>query len=272
MQQPIKRSALRLKLGMLYYGALRKMVWINKSNLFARHFLKERLPYTYFSHKTILLRKLKDVDMWLQENKIINLRIACKRLNLVTIKPGEIFSYWKLIGKPSKYKGYVKGMVLRNGTFEAETGGGLCQLSNLIFWMTIHTPLTVIERHRHGFDVFPDSNRTQPFGSGATCFYPYGDLMIQNNTGDTYQLVVSVGEKFLEGEWRVSAMPEYRYEIIEKNHKIEGEYWGGYSRHNELYQQKYNTANELIEEILAVKNDAIMMYSPFLESGESHRL
>ena len=46
------------------------------------------------------------------------------------------------------------------------TGGGLCQLSNLIYWMTLHTPLTITERYRHSYDVFPDSNRTQPFGSG----------------------------------------------------------------------------------------------------------
>lgn len=267
MQQPIKRSPLRLKLGMLYYGTLRKIIWLKKSKVFARHFSTQFFPYTYFSHKTILLRKLKSVDMWLQENKIINLKIACKQLNYITIKPGEIFSYWKLIGKPSKYKGYVKGMVLKNGAFEAGIGGGLCQLSNLIFWMTIHTPLTVIERHRHGYDVFPDSSRTQPFGSGATCFYPHGDLMIKNNTQDTYQLLVNVGDEFLEGEWRVSAIPQYHYEIVEKNHKMESEYWGGYSRHNEIYQQKFSQDNELIEEILVVKNNAIMMYSPFLEGN-----
>lgn len=44
--------------------------------------------------------------------------------------------------------------------------------------MALHTPLTVTERHRHGYDVFPDAERTIPFGSGATCFYNYGDLMI----------------------------------------------------------------------------------------------
>ena len=30
-----------------------------------------------------------------------------------------------------------------------------CQLANLIYWMTVHTPLTVVERHRHGYDVSP---------------------------------------------------------------------------------------------------------------------
>lgn len=115
----------------------------------------------------------------MQENKVTNLKIACKRLNGIIIRPGEVLSYWKRIGKPTKRKGYLEGMVLKNGTFQAGTGGGLRRLSNLIFRMTLHTPLTVIERNRHGYDVFPDVNRTQPFSSGATCFYPHGDLMFR---------------------------------------------------------------------------------------------
>lgn len=262
---PKKRSDLRLWLGRRYYGILRRILWIKMDKFFAKEISKEPLPYRYFAHQTILMRKLKDVDMWLQENKVINLKIATKKLDGIILKPGQVFSYWKLIGKPSKRKGYAKGMILKNGTFAPGTGGGLCQLSNLIFWMTIHTPLTVVERHRHGYDVFPDSNRTQPFGSGATCFYPYGDLMIKNDTEDTYQLFVHVGEEYLEGEWRVTKEPEYHYEIVERNHEMRGEYWGGYSRHNELYQQKFDWENHLLEEKLIVKNKAIMMYSPFLE-------
>lgn len=265
IKKPIKRSNIRLKLGMMYYGILRKILWIRMNKIFASTYQQERLPFSYFTHKTILLRQLKDVDMWMQHNKITNLNIATKKLNGILIRPGEVLSYWKLIGKATKGKGYVDGMILKNGTYSAGIGGGLCQLSNLIFWMTIHTPLTVIERHRHGYDVFPDSNRTQPFGSGATCFYPYGDLMIQNNTQDTYQLFVSVGDEFLEGEWCISSKPQYIFKVIEKNHEMKGEYWGGYSRHNELYQQKFDLKGNMIDEILIVKNSAIMMYSPCLE-------
>jgi vancomycin resistance protein VanW len=145
IEKPIKRSRLRLKLGRIYYGMLRRILWIRMNKLFASTYRQEKLPFSCFSHKSILLRKLKDVDMWLQYNKIINLKLAVKKLNGIIIRPGEIFSYWKLIGKPSERKGYVKGMVLENGAIRAETGGGLCQLSNLIFWMTLHTPLTVIE-------------------------------------------------------------------------------------------------------------------------------
>ena len=89
--------------------------------------------------------------------------------------------------------------------------------------------------------------------------------MIKNNTQDTYQLFVHVGEEYLEGEWRVTTEPEYRYEIVERNHEMRGEYWGGYSRHNELWQQRFNKEDNLLEEKCIVKNKAIMMYSPFLE-------
>lgn len=265
LEQPKKRSALRLKLGRTYYGLQRKLLWLKMNSSFAKEKQTALPPYEYASHKTILMRKLKDVDMWMQENKIVNLKLAVEQLNGVVLHPGEIFSYWKFIGKPSRRKGYVEGMILQNGTFSAGVGGGLCQLSNLIFWMTIHTPLTVVERHRHGYDVFPDSNRTQPFGSGATCYYPYGDLMIQNNTADTYQLSVHVGEKYLEGAWLVDTPPVYRYEIAERNHEMRGEYWGGYSRHNELYQLQYDLDGNLLQDKLIVENAALMMYSPFLE-------
>ena len=240
------------------------MLWIKMNRLFSSGYSDQKLPYIYFSHRTPLLRKLKDVDMWYQYNKTINLKIASKKLNGIIVHPGEVFSYWKLIGKPSKRKGYVDGMVLKNGAFEAGTGGGLCQMSNLIFWMAIHTPLTVIERHRHGYDVFPDVNRTQPFGSGATCYYPHGDLMLRNDTSDDFQLVIEVGEEYLEGEWRSSSEPEYRYKIVEKNHQMKSEYWGGYTRHNELYQQIFDLENNFLQEHMVVRNSAIMMYTPFL--------
>lgn len=267
VERPKRRSRVRVKLGTLYYGLLRRLLWLKLGKDFAAGRRDDLLDYQYASHKTVLLRKLKDVDMWMQENKIVNLTLAAKQLNGVLLRPGEIFSYWKWIGKPTRHKGYLPGMVLRNGGFEPGVGGGLCQLSNLIFWMTLHTPLTVVERHRHSYDVFPDSNRTQPFGSGATCFYPHGDLMIQNDTPDTYQLVIRVGKEYLEGEWRVSSPPEYRYEVEERNHEMRPEYWGGYSRHNQLYQKQFDLEGNLLEERLVVQNHAIMMYSPFLEGA-----
>ena len=265
MKEPVGRSDLRLALGGAYYGTLRRLLWIRERGHFAKIRSGEDLPYCAASHQTPLMRRLRDVDMWMQENKVTNLRLAAARVDGVLLHPGETLSYWYLIGRPTAKKGYLPGMLLRNGKAVAGVGGGLCQLSNLIFWMTLHTPLTVTERHRHGYDVFPDADRTQPFGSGATCFYPYGDLMIRNDTCETYQLRVSVGERALTGEWRCEKRPRCRYEVVERNHEMRAEYWGGYTRHNELYRQCLAPDGTLLREELAVRNDAIMMYSPYLE-------
>jgi len=205
--------------------------------------------------------------MYLQHNKITNLRIAIPHINGIIIKPGETFSYWKLIGKPTKRKGYLKGMVLKNGSYEAGIGGGLCQLSNLIYWMAIHTPLTVVERHRHGYDVFPDANRTQPFGSGATCFYNYVDLMIKNETSQPFQLLLEVTESELKGVWKSSMPPDYRYEVYEKDHLIQSAY-GRYTRHNRIFRRKFDMNNLLLADEFVAENHAVMMYAPLLSAGK----
>ena len=261
---PIKRGKFRSMAGKTYYTLSRYALWYSGRFRFAHEKDSKHLKYTYFSHETPLLRQLNNLDMQYQYNKIINLKLAASKIDGILIRPGEVFSYWRLIGKPSARKGYVPGMVLHCGAYRMGIGGGLCQLSNLIYWMTLHTPLTVIERYRHSYDVFPDSNRTQPFGSGATCVYPYRDLMIRNDTDTVFQLNIKVGEYSLDGKWLSNTPPEYRYEIIEKNHLIRGEYWGGFSRHNEIYRKKNTVGGEFLDEEYIAENHAIMMYSPFL--------
>ena len=55
VEKPKKRSRLRHKAGMAYYGMLRRMLWIKQSKNFAKTFSAERLPYKYTDHQTILL-------------------------------------------------------------------------------------------------------------------------------------------------------------------------------------------------------------------------
>lgn len=201
---PKDRSKSRMFLGRIYFTVLRYLQWFLHPG---RHYAKRPkadvlLPNVITNHQTPLYRKLRQVDMWLQENKVTNLKLACARLNGVILKPGETFSFWRLVSKPTRNKGYREGMVLSNGFFYPGIGGGLCQLSNLIYWLTLHTPLQVTERWRHTHDVFPDSNRTQPFGSGATVAYNYVDLQIRNDTPFAYQLLVWVGDSELHEEWR----------------------------------------------------------------------
>jgi vancomycin resistance protein VanW len=264
LQPPIQRSWLRLRLGKAWYAGRRYLLWCSPAFRWAGRRQKESLPCLQMAHATPLRRQLRGEELQWQENKVINLQLAVAKLDGIVIAPGETFSYWRLIGKPSRRKGYREGMVLFLGRIGGDIGGGLCQLSNLIFWMTLHTPLTVVERYRHSHDVFPDANRTQPFGSGATCAYPHRDLMIRNDTAQPFQLRLRVTDTHLEGEWRALKPPEYQYRILEKDAYIQQMYWGGYVRHNRLYRQVSNCAGTLSEEQFLYENNAIMMYSPLL--------
>ena len=269
LRPPIHRSWLRLRLGKAWYGGMRYLLWCSPRFHWATQRCSERLPQVQFAHATPLYRHLRGEEMILQENKVVNLRLAVACLDGVVLAPGEIFSYWRLIGKPTRRKGYREGMVLFLGRIGSDVGGGLCQLSNLIFWMTLHTPLTVVERYRHSHDVFPDANRTQPFGSGATCAYPHRDLMIRNDTSQPFQLCLRVGDTHLEGEWRAMKRSAYRYEIVERDHRMDQAAWGGYIRHNALYRRVWDREGRLAGEQFLFTNDAIMMYSPLLaEPGE----
>ena len=264
LQPPVRRSWLRLRLGKAYYAGKRYLLWCSARFRWAKERQGERLPCIQSAHATPLLRHLRGDQMEWQRNKVVNLKLAVARLDGLILHPGETFSYWKLIGKPTRQKGYREGMVLFLGQIGSDVGGGLCQLSNLIFWMTLHTPLTVVERYRHSHDVFPDADRTQPFGSGATCAYPHRDLMIRNDTGQDFQLCLRVGETHLQGEWRAMRPPERRYEVVERDARIDQAAWGGYTRHNALYRDVYDLQGNFLEEQFLFTNDAIMMYSPLL--------
>jgi vancomycin resistance protein VanW len=269
--RPKKRSRARIAVGKLYYTFRRYLYWHFGNVRFAKEINKAYLPVIAFIHKTPLLRKLKNVDMWMQYNKISNLKLAVEKLNGIMVKPGETFSYWRLIGRPTKAKGYKEGMVLFYGGFKSGVGGGMCQLSNLIYWMTLHSPLKVIERYRHSFDVFPDVNRTQPFGSGATCVYNYRDLQIYNDTDRTYQLHLYLDEDYLHGEWRTTEDSGLTYEVYEKRHWISQEYWGGYVRHNEIFRRVFDNNDDLIRDEYIAENHALMMYSPLLSEVSANK-
>ena len=265
--KPLERSKLRLALGRAYYTNRRRLAWYLSDTRFARLRALENLSHVHAQHGTPMLRALSGVDMQLQVNKKVSLQIAAACIDGLLLKPGETFSFWRLVGKPTERRGFKMGFVLRNGTMQQAIGGGLCQMTNMLYWMAIHTDLTITERWRHGFDVFPDAGRTQPFASGATCAYNHIDLQIRNDTQDTYQLRLSTKGDWLYGSIRCTAPLLHGFEVFEKDHAIRQEMWGGYSRHNALWRKRYDAdTRDLLAEEFITENHAIMMYEPLLEA------
>lgn len=270
--RPVQRSPLRMALGSVYFSLRRWVQWQLSSTDWARSFEDPlAFPHSLIRHQTPLYRSLRNVDMWLQENKVANLRIALRRLNGVVIGPGQTFSYWRLLGSPSARKGYLPGLALHNGQLRVEVAGGLCQLSNLIYWMALHSPLTVVERWRHNYDVFPDADRKLPFGSGATCFYNYVDLQLRNETEQLIALHLRLTDTDLVGEWRSDRPAPYHYQVYEASHEIRHEPWGGYTRHNSLRRRVFTPKGEQVDDQFITENHAVMMYEPLLPGAQGEQ-
>lgn len=256
------RSRLVYELGTRWFRFKRHLAWRIQREPFATTRSPGVMGHRVHKHSSLLMRKLGDTDPQLQHNKVINLRIAVGCLHEVIIRPGETFSFCRLVGKPSRKRGFVEGLQLSRGKAISGIGGGICQIANLIHWLVLHSPLTVVERSQHSYDPFPDEGRIIPFGTGAAIFYNYVDYQFRNNTADTYQLRLWLTDKTLEGELRCDRDLEHKYHVKEKNHafvKIGNVFY----RTNEIWQYRVRKTRDQIEnETLVTRNFAIVQYQP----------
>lgn len=108
------------------------------------------LPVVIYKHNSLIRRKLGNVDLLLQENKAVSLGLAAPHIDGILIRPGETFSFWHLVGHCSAKKGYRMGMTVNSNGPDSGIGGGLCQFTNLLHWMVLHSPLEIVEHHHHG--------------------------------------------------------------------------------------------------------------------------
>lgn len=220
--------------------------------------------YVLHKHSSPLMRKLGDDknNELLQKSKINNLEIAARNLNGLTIRPGEMFSLWEALGgSPTRKKGYREGILLSQGKVVAGIGGGLCQISNLLYWLALHTDLEVTERHHHSLDVFKDSGRTVPFGTGATIFFPTLDLRFRNNYKHSIVLHVYLTETQLVGRFLAKEKESrYKYHIYD-SHNEYYRYKGTFYRFNRVHRGKI-LDGKVEETTLLYENLFPTLYTP----------
>lgn len=219
----------------------------------------EAFPHVAIEHATPLIRELAGLDLRLQHTKVTNLRLAAAALDGVVLRPGGRLSFWRQVGPPTASRGFAEGLVLRQGELGAGVGGGLCQATNMIYWLTLHTPLAVTERWRHSFDVFPDAGRTQPFASGATCAWPALDLQVANPARVAFRLGMTVTDTHLVGRWTTTAPLAQIYEVYEVDHRITRDPDGGHTRSNEMRRRVLRDGVVVGDELIS-RNVARVMY------------
>ncbi|MGD9959838.1 VanW family protein [Nocardioides sp.] len=244
------------------HRARRRLRWLCSTGPWAAARQAEPLPERIKKHSSLLLRDLAPDQMLWQHNKVTNLALAAARVDTVLIRPGESFSFNKVVGNCSRRKGYLEGMRLSNGEAGSGVGGGICQLANLLHWMFLHSPLTVVERSEHSFDPFPDKGRVLPWGVGCSIVYNYVDLVVRNDTATTFQLRCWVDERHLRGELRADSPGDFRYRVQARDEAFL-RYDGRVYRRNEIWRTAIarDTGLRAFEERVK-SNCALVKYLP----------
>lgn len=220
----------------------------------------EELPVLIKSHSSVLVRELYGVDIELQKSKVKNIELASSKINKIIIKPGEIFSFWNTVKKPSKAKGYQDGLVISSKGFGKGIGGGLCQMANMVNWLVLHSPLEITELHHHTDALFPDNNRKVPFGTGTSICYNNVDYRFRNNTDQEVQLLTWCEDGYLNGELRTSKPFKYKYKIVEEDNHFRNEN-GVYYRISKVYKLMLDKdTGEIIDKKLILDNHSRVLY------------
>jgi vancomycin resistance protein VanW len=139
----------------------------------------------------------------------------------------------------------------------------MCQLTNLIHWLVLHSSLDITEHHHHNnIDLFPDFGRSVPFGTGTSISYNRLNYEFKNNTESLYQLIIYTTDTYLCGELRCDQAQKFRYHIVEKNvyfEKIQGQWY----RNNKIYRTVIDKATgKELSNILLRQNHARVLYDP----------
>lgn len=135
-----------------------------------KHIHELTLPYTIE-----LSQEIKPSETIVE--KLFNIQTTSKKINTY-ILPGEIFSFWKIVGSPNGV--LKKSRSIINGEIINETGGGICQVSGIIYHVSILAGLEILERYNHSIDIYTEETRFAPLGTDATVVYGYKDLRIKN--------------------------------------------------------------------------------------------
>lgn len=178
---------LNLKLSLRFWTDLHSGQWSRMVRRRPKDFFAD---VRRFESRLEIVQILKTANY--AENKRHNLTIAAAQIQNVVIQPGEIFSFWALVGAPIARRGYREGRALIQGQLQTVIGGGLCQLSGILYHLSLQGGLTPLERYPHSTDIYTDETRFTPLGSDATVVYGYKDFRFINNLSQPLCFRISI--------------------------------------------------------------------------------
>ncbi len=137
-----------------------------------------------------------------------NLELACQAIDGTVVKPGETFSFNKIVGERTAEKGYGAAGVYVGGETVQELGGGVCQVASTIFYCTLKADLEVVERAEHQF-----TPSYIPWGMDATIYWGSLDYKWRNNTPYPIRVDASVSDGYVHIRFVGTDTKDYTVEL-----------------------------------------------------------
>ena len=151
-------------------------------------------------------------------SKLHNMEIAVRAIDGLILEPGEVFSFWQTIGRPTKSRGFQSGPTFERGKMVSTYGGGLCQISGLLFNLALESGCSIVERHSHSLDAYGEK-RYLPLGRDATVAWISKDLAFRNTSGFKIRFSIGVERDRAYGRVESDVEMPYRVRIDRMEHR-----------------------------------------------------
>ena len=109
-------------------------------------------------------------------NRIWNVQLLGRLLDGTILKPGQTFSFNKVLGQRTPERGFREGQMIFGGVLIPSIGGGVCQTATTIFNAAFEAGLPISKRKNHSFYI-----SHYPLGRDATVSWGGPDLVFKND-------------------------------------------------------------------------------------------
>jgi vancomycin resistance protein VanW len=145
------------------------------------------------------------------------MRLAVERLDGLVLRPGEWFSFWSAIPEPRERNGFLPGPSFSEHRVSLSVGGGLCQISGLLYNLALLSGMEILERHPHSIDAYGE-DRYLPLGRDATVAYLSKDLAFRNVLPHAVRLQIDLSDRAVRGQMLSDVDPAWKVTIRSEKH------------------------------------------------------
>lgn len=142
-----------------------------------------------------------------------NLALVAALVHGLQVRPGQTFSFWRVVGRPTAPRGFLPATALKDGRLTAEVGGAVCFISTVLYNAALLAGMTVTERHAHSLDTY-GSARYFELGRDAAVEFGYLDLRFRNDHAHSVVLLLHAEPARVVAAVSAPVPREFNVEII----------------------------------------------------------